>query len=149
MGVGRSGNQSNAVTKDHITSTDQMRTPIVFVPMKDGTLRFRFNYGKLNGLTRRDLYPIPLMDGCIYFQGGPTVFSTVNSSSGYWQVGIYKNDRDKSAFTSIHLFYRLICVPFELHNAPGTFQRTMDVNLFSVRFQIALYYLNDITIFFN
>lgn len=36
--------------------------PIVFVPMKSGTLHFCVDYGWLQPLTERDLYEIPRMD---------------------------------------------------------------------------------------
>ena len=40
-------------------------SPVVFVPKKDGTMRFRVDYRKLNAVTVRDSYPLPRMDECI------------------------------------------------------------------------------------
>lgn len=37
-------------------------------------------------------------------------------------------------------------MPFRLHNAPGTFQRAIDVILSSVKFKSALMYLDDIVL---
>lgn len=87
------------------------------------------------------------MDERIDSLGEATVFSTLDANGSYWQIEIEKSDRDKTAFTSPHGLYRFIRMPFGLRNAPGTFQRTMDVILSTVKWQFALVYLDDIVVF--
>ena len=43
-------------------STGPWASPVVIVPKPDGTIRFCIDYGKLNGVTKMDVYPIPRTD---------------------------------------------------------------------------------------
>lgn len=65
--------------------------PNVFVPKKDGTVRFYDDYRRLNVLTKRDSYPIPRMAKCIDFLAKATIFSaldsTVNTDKWKWRRG--------------------------------------------------------------
>ena len=128
-------------------SSSEWASPIVFGPKKDGKLRFCVDYRKLNALTIRDSYHIPRMDECIDSLGDAGIFSTLDANSGYWQVEIHPEDKDKSAFSSHFGLFRFTRMPFGLRNAPATFQRVMDVILSSVRWQFALVYLDDVIIF--
>lgn len=88
------------------------------------------------------------MDKCIDSLDKAAIFSTLEEDdSEYWQVEIDKADYDESAFTSHHRLYRFIRMPFGLRIATGTYQRTMEVKLFVVKWQIALVDLDDIVIF--
>ena len=37
-------------------------SPILFIKKLNGGLRFYINYRKLNNITRKDRYPLPLLD---------------------------------------------------------------------------------------
>lgn len=52
-----------------------------------------------------------------------------------------------AAFTSYHGLYNFICVPFIVFITSSTFQRSMDVRLFAVDWQLALVYSENIVIF--
>jgi len=50
------------LTKDYIApSSAPYLSPILFVKKADGGLRFYVNYRKLNKITKKDRYPLPLI----------------------------------------------------------------------------------------
>lgn len=60
---------------------------------------------------------------------------------------MYLTDADKTAFIIRHGTFRWRVMPFGLCNAPATFQRTMDLVLLGLNFQVCLVYLDDVIIF--
>ena len=127
-------------------STD-WASPVVLVPKPDGSLRFCVDYRKLNALTIGDSYPLPRMDECIDSLGDATIFSTLDCNSGYWQIPVRDEDKDKTTFTCHEGTFRFTRMPFGLKNAPATFQRGADVILSGLRWKSCLVYLDDIIIF--
>jgi hypothetical protein len=67
--------------------------------------------------------------------------------SGYWQISVAPEDRDKTAFTTKAGLYRFIRMPFGLMNAPSTFPRMMNGVLRGLTWTTCLVYLDDIVVF--
>jgi len=107
--------------------------PVVVVPKPGGHFRFFVDYRRLNERTVKDVYPIPRMDDCLDSLGDATVFSTLDCNSGYWQILVAAEDREKTTFTSHTGLFRFLRLPFGLVNAPGAFQRALDVILSGLR----------------
>ena len=102
------------------------------------------DYRKLNAVTVRDSYPLLRMDECIDSLGDATVFTKLDGNSGYWQVEIAEDDRDKTTFASHSGLYRFLRMLFGLKNAPATFQRAVDIILSRVKWERALVYFDDV-----
>ena len=122
-------------------------SPVVLVPKSDGSLRFCVDYRRLNASTIRDSYPLPRMDECIDSLGDATIFTTLDCNSGYWQIPVAPEDREKTAFVCHAGLYQYLRMPFGLTNAPATFQRTLDILLSSYKWRTCLVYLDDVIIF--
>jgi hypothetical protein len=105
----------------------------VLVPKPDGSLRFCVYYRRLNAITVPDTYKLPRMDECIDSLGEAVVFTTLDCNSGYWQIPVEPADREKTAFTSHLGIYQFRRLPFGLRNAPGTFQRAIDIILSGIK----------------
>ena len=80
-------------------SASAWASPIVIVPKKDGTSRFCVDFRRVNAVTKKDVYPLPRIDDILDTLGGAQYFSTLDLSSGYWQIGLDPATRDRSAFT--------------------------------------------------
>lgn len=76
-----------------------------------------------------------------------TLISTLGARSGYWQIEIDNKNNNKTFFTSLCGLYRLTGMPFGIRNAPGTFQRAMDIILSLVKSQPALVFREVIKMF--
>ncbi|KMQ85049.1 krab-a domain-containing protein [Lasius niger] len=72
-------------------------SPAVLVRKKDGTIRFCVDYRRLNAVTIKD--PLPRIDDILDQLSGNSWFSTLDLKSGYWQIKIRPEDREKTAFS--------------------------------------------------
>ena len=121
-------------------------SPVVLVPKKDGSLRFCIDYRRLNAATKKDVYPLPRVDDILDALGEARYFSSLDLASGYWQVELDKDAREKSAFTTYNGLFEFTRMPFGLCNAPATFQRIMQIVLAGLEWQSCFVYLDDILI---
>ena len=117
--------------------------PIVLVAKKDGTKRMCVDYRKLNNVTTNDPYPLPIIEQLIANIGPSKFISTLDLTTGYYQVPVNPKHCEKTAFVTPYDKYEFM--PFCLISAPSTFQRLMD-EIFSGLHEFAVAYLDDILI---
>lgn len=100
--------------------------PILFVPKK-GTdeKRFCVDFRKLNQITKNYVWPLPHIDDILASLRESKLFSSIDLKSGYWQVPMDENDREKVAFTCHKGLYEFNYMPFGLTSAPSVFQQLM------------------------
>ena len=127
-------------------SSSPWMAPAVFVPKKSGELRLCIDYRELNKQTVKDAYPLPLPDEVQDRLAGSKIFTKLDLHSGYWQLPVNPQDREKTAFCpgpgmGLFQFHRM---PFGLSGAPSSFQRLMDKVLRGLPY--ATRYIDDILI---
>ena len=122
-------------------------SPIVLVRKKDGKVRFCVDYRRLNAVTQKDAYPIPRIDDTIDTLSGAKYFSTLDLASGYWQVPIEEEHKEKTAFATHCGLFQFEVMPFGLTNAPSTFERLMERVLRGLQWQVCLVYLDDVIVY--
>ncbi len=79
--------------------------------------------------------------------GGCQGFSTLEMKSGYHQVKMAKQDKEKMAFSYDQELWQFKVMAFGLCSAPATFECFMERVLDGLYWKIALIYLNDMIIF--
>ncbi|KAI5753631.1 hypothetical protein M8J77_001985 [Diaphorina citri] len=127
-------------------STSPWSSPVVLVKKKDGNTRFCVDYRRLNDVTRKDSYPLPRIDDTLDTLSGAEWFSTLDLKSGYWQVELHPEDKEKTAFSVGSGLWHFNVLPFGLCNAPATFERLMDCILRGLTWKTCLVYLDDIIV---
>ncbi|KAF9760902.1 Retrovirus-related Pol polyprotein from transposon [Nosema granulosis] len=105
------------------------------------------DYRPLNKITVKDRYPLPRTDEILDALSGAEYFSSLDATSGYYQIPVDEGDKEKTAFAWKGGLYEFNRMPFGLCNAPATFQRTMDKILGEERGAYVLPYLDDIVIY--
>lgn len=120
---------------------------VVLVAKKDGSKRFCVDYRQLNAKTIKDAYPLPRINDTLDALGGARWFSTLDLASGYWQVELDEEARQKSAFLANGGLYTWRAMPFGLCNAPATFERLMDRVVAGLKWEILLVYLDDVIVY--
>ena len=128
-------------------SNSPWTSPIVVASKKGNKKRFCVDYRKLNEVTLKDAYPLPRIDEMLDNLGDATWFSSMDLSSGYWQIGMNEESKTKTAFISREGLFEFNVMPFGLCNAPATFQRAMDTILAEYNWKIAMVYIDDINVY--
>ena len=64
--------------------------------------------------------------------------------SGYWQVELKEEDKEKTACSTPYGLYEFNVMPFGLCGAPSLFQRLMENVLKGLQFEICLIYIDDV-----
>ena len=126
-------------------SNSPWASPVVIIKKKDGSNRFCVDYRKLNAITVKDNYPIPLIEETLDTLKGAKYFTSLDLASGYWQIALHETAKQKTAFITHKGLYQFEVLPFGLSNAVSAFQRTMEVILEGV--ENVKVYLDDILIF--
>ena len=114
-------------------SVSPWSSPVILVKKKDGSLRYCVDYRQLNDCTKKDAHPLPRIDDCLDALCGAKFFSVMDLTSGYWQVEVAAEDREKTAFSVESGLFQFNVMPFGLSNAPATFQRLMQMVLAGIQ----------------
>ena len=120
--------------------------PVVIVDKKDGSKRFCVDFRRLNKITKKNSYPLPLIDDILALLGKAKYFTSLDLKSGYWQVAMDEKDKEKTAFACHKVLFEFNVMPFGLSNAPAVFQELMSV-VFQGCNDFSTAYLDDIMIF--
>ena len=67
------------------------------VKKQDESHRFCLDFRKVNKLTKVDSFPMLLVTKALYSSGGTIIFSTFYLKSGFWQIEMNPNSREKTA----------------------------------------------------
>jgi hypothetical protein len=120
---------------------------LVPVRKKSGEIRLCVDFRNLNKLSLKDNYPLPKMDHVLEKVVGANRMSMIDGFSGYNQIAMNEQDREKTAFTTPWGTFMYDKMPFGLMNAGATFQRAMDIAFIGERDKFVVICLDNLTVF--
>uniref|UniRef100_A0A3B3SNI1 Gypsy retrotransposon integrase-like protein 1 n=1 Tax=Paramormyrops kingsleyae TaxID=1676925 RepID=A0A3B3SNI1_9TELE len=128
-------------------STSEFASPLVMVWKKDGSLRICTDFRWLNARTLKDAHPLPHQSDCLASLGGNVYFSTMDLTSGFYNIPMHEEDKKYTAFITplgLHEYNRM---PQGLCNSPASFMRMMLSVFGDLNFTQLLCYLDDLLVF--
>ena len=126
-------------------SFSEWNNPILIVPKKDGH-RFCLDLRKLNSITKTITYRLPIIDDLLAVLDKAQYVTTLDLKSGYWNVPLTDEAKEKTSFTCHLGSYSFARLPFGAKNAGAVFMQLMDTVLRGCN-DFAQSYLDDVIIF--
>jgi hypothetical protein len=119
----------------------------VIVPKKNTEVRrVCVDYTSLNKHCPKDPFPLPRIDQIIDATAGCARLSFLDAYSGYNQIKLKKEDKEKTAFITPYGIFCYQVMPFGLKNAGETYQRMMQNCLGSQIGHNIQVYIDDVVI---
>ena len=106
------------------------------------------DYHKLNEITIKNKYPLPIIQELLDLLVEAIIFSLVDIDTGYNNIRMFKDDIPKAAFITNLGMYEPLVMFFGLTNSPATFQTMMNALFKDLIYagKVAIY-MDDILIF--
>ncbi|KAJ1028332.1 hypothetical protein NDA18_002996 [Ustilago nuda] len=130
-------------------SKSPARSPMLFVPKKDGGLRLCVDYQGLNEITVKNRTPLPLIEEQLFLLRKARIYTKLDLRAAYNLIWIAKGDEWKTAFGTQLGLYEYLVMPFGLANAPAHFQSFINGIFLDIIGVYVVVYLDDFLIFSN
>jgi transposase InsO family protein len=122
--------------------------PVLFAPKPGGRgLRFCVDYRKLNALTRKDRYPLPLIDETMSRIAQAKIFTKIDIRQAFHRIRMQPDSEELTTFRTRYGAYKFKVLPFGLTNGPATFQRYINDVLMGYLDEFCSAYIDDILIY--
>src|SRR5258708_14500935 len=140
--------QENLANGQICPSKSPIRAPVFFVKNKEGSLCLVQDYWKLNEITIKNSYPLPLVSNMLTRLPNTEWFTTLDLRWGFNNVHLKEGDKWKAAFSTNQGLFELLIMFFGLCNSPATFQTMMnDILRPFIDHNEAVCYMDDILIY--
>jgi hypothetical protein len=128
-------------------SESPLGAPCFYVPKPNGGLCLCVDYRRLNDITKKNAYPLPLISDLIDRIAEACIYSRLDLPDAYHLVRIREGNEWKTAFRCKFSSFQYNVVAFGLSNAPATFQSFM-YNIFKdMCNEFLVIYLDDLLIY--
>ena len=121
--------------------------PIFFDKKPDGSLRLCVDYQGPNNLSIKNGYPLPLIGESLDRLGRTKRFTQLDLTCAYHRIRIREGDKWKTAFRTRYGHFEYQVMPFDLSNAPTSFQGYINKILAEKMDIFIIVYLDDILIY--
>ena len=98
---------------------------IVAVPKKSGAVHICLDLKRLNQSVMQEVYSLPKVDETLAQLSGATVFTRLDTNSGFWQIPLSTDSRLLTTFITPFGRYCFNKLTFGISSAPEHFQMRM------------------------
>ena len=119
----------------------------MFVKKANRSLRFCINFRKLNTITQKDRYPLPLINKILARISKAAIFTKLDIYQAFYRIRIDTESEELTIFRTWYSSYKYKVLPFGLTNRPATYQRYINDVLFDYLDVFCTVYLDDILIY--
>lgn len=128
-------------------SSSPFASPALLVKKKTGEWRLCVDYRRLNALTIKNSYPMPIMEEFLDELTGAIWFTSLDLRAGYHQILVEEDDRYKTAFQTHNGHYEYKVMPYGVTGGPATFQHVMNTVLAPLLRKCVVVFIDDILIY--
>ncbi len=130
---------------EEVTEATDWCAPMVPVIKKNGKVKICVDLKKLNEAVKRERFILPTLEDILPQLSGSCIFSTLDASSGFWQIPLDASCRKLTTFITPVGRFCFRRLPFGITSAPEIFQREMSTLLKDNAGTVAV--MDDILVF--
>ena len=130
-----------------VLSQAPFASPILFAEKSNNDLRFCVDYRRLNQITKRNRYLIPLIDEVLVKIQDYKYMTRLDIIAAFNKLRMHSDSEDFTTFITSLDTYKYRVLSFELINGPVNYQQYMNDILFDYLNDFYQIYLNDILIY--
>jgi hypothetical protein len=128
-------------------STSPYSSPVLLVRKKTGDWSLCVNFRRLNALTMKNKYPLPVIEELLEELQGDQWFNTLDLCSGFHQIKMAPGEGFKTTFQTHSGHYEYNVMPYGVTGGHATFQTMMNVLLEPLLRKCAVVFIDDILIY--
>lgn len=128
-------------------SSSPFSSPILLVKKKTGDWLLYVDFRRLNALTVKNKYHLPIIDEILDELFGACWFSSLDMCSGFHQIKMKKGEEFKTAFQTHNGHYEYKVMPYGATRGPDTFQGVMNAILAPFLRKFVVVFIDDILIY--
>jgi hypothetical protein len=115
----------------------------------DGALHLCVNYQKLNTITKKDQYPLPLIDKLLEQLNKAKIFTKIDIQQGFHRIWMHLDSEDMTTFRTRYGSYKYKVMPLGLMNGPATFQHYVNNTFMDYLDDFLTAFMDDLLIYSN
>jgi hypothetical protein len=128
-------------------STNPYSSPVLLVRKKTGDWRPCVDYRRLNAMTVKNKYPLPIIEELLEELHGDTWFTSLDLCSGFHQIRMAAGEEFKTAFQTHSGHYEYRVMPYGVTGGPAIFQTIINTVLNPLLRKCVVVFIDDILIY--
>ena len=105
------------------------------------------DYRRLNAITRKDRYPLPLVDELMERLAGTKIYTRLDIRQGFHRIRMDPKSSELTTFRTRYGTYKYNVLPFGLTNGPAAFQRYINDVLMDYLDKFVTGFVDDLLIY--